>query len=72
MRKVEKSRDSRQNRENRELGPAWGVEGQLLIPSSCLSPGRVKEFQSFLRVDVCKYRPEVAKITFLKNSKKIM
>ena len=46
VRKVKKSWDSRQNRENRELGPAWrGVKVHLLIPSSCLSPGRVKKLQ---------------------------
>ena len=45
MRTVKISRDSRHNQENRELRPAWGVEEQLLIPSSCLSPGRVKKLQ---------------------------
>ena len=45
VRKVKKSWDSRQNR---ELGPAYGVEEQLLISSSCLSPGRLKKLQKFI------------------------
>ena len=47
VRNVKKSRDSRQNR---ELGPAWGVEEQLLISSSCfiISPGRVQKVQKFI------------------------
>ena len=47
VRSVKKSRDSRQNC---ELGPAWGVEKQLLISSSCfiISPGRVKKVQKFI------------------------
>ena len=34
--------------ENREFGPAWGVEEQLLIPSSCLSRRPVKKLQKFI------------------------
>ena len=45
VRKVKKSWDSRQNR---ELGPAYGVEEQLLIASSCLSPGRLKKLPKFI------------------------
>ena len=30
------------------------------------------KFREYLRADVCKYRPEVGKIKFLKNPQKIM
>ena len=33
---------------------------------------KTREYYTTLRADVCKYRPEVGKIKFLKNPKKIM
>ena len=48
VRKAKKIWDSWQNQENREFGPAWGVEEQLLISSSFLSPGPVEKLQKFI------------------------
>ena len=41
-------------------------------PQKKESVSNERSFKELLRADVCKYRPEVGKIKFLRNPKKIM
>ena len=55
----------------------WRPNASLTSPSlglrvACVQTSHLPQKKGYLRADVCKYRPEVGKIKFLKNPPKIM